>query len=962
MFLCLIIALPFAASLCAAFLSSRSRSVASWLAGSVALATTLLAASFYPRVASGEVVRFASSWAPQYGLEFSLRMDGFAWMFTVLVAGMGVLVVLYARYYMSSSDPVPRFFAFLLAFMGSMLGVALSGHLIQLVIFWELTSLSSFMLIAYWYHREDARRGARMSLIVTTGGGLALLLGVLVLGQITGSYDLDVELSVGDAIRSHPQYSLALVLILVGVFTKSAQFPFHFWLPQAMAAPTPVSAYLHSATMVKAGVFLLVRLWPALSGTDLWFWLVCGAGAVTLLLGAISATFQRDMKGVLAYSTISHLGLITMLLGMNSALALVAAVFHIMNHATFKASLFMGTGIVDHETGTRDLGRLGGLRHLLPITALVATVAAGAMAGVPLLNGFLSKEMFFSESLQLASGRGLTLAFPVIATIAGLFSVAYSVRFIHKVFFGGVSRNLPREPRKPTRGILVPSVLLVLACLLVGILPERMVGGILAMAAGSVLGDLPAYELKVWHGFTVPLLMSFVALAGGIAFYVALHSRDKSMVATPLLSRVNAGRIFDRLNVIAIRGAGRLTQNLFSSRLQPQLFLIVLAALAAGSLPLQIGGWSAGTAPPTSPDPLFLLLWCAGCAGALGAAARTKYQRFAALIKVGVAGLATCLTFAWFSAPDLALTQLVVETVTLVLVLLGLRWLPRRVESADPRRTTLQARARRSRDFAIAVFVGVAMTAITYSILTRPAASEVGDFYVRHSLELGGGRNVVNVILVDFRGFDTLGEITVVGIVAMIVYALLRRFRPARESIELPSAQQRDAAFAPGVSNPDEALPTGDLKIPAVLVRLLLPFFALASIYFLLRGHQAPGGGFVGGLVMATGLIAQFIVGGTLWVESRLKMYPLTLVGAGLLCAGSAGILAWWSRLPFLTARTSDLHLPLIGEIHLSSVLLFDLGVYLLVIGATLLMLIALAHQSMRSPRRNLVSPEPEAR
>ena len=804
MLLCLIVALPFVASLCAAFLSSRSRNVASWLAGSVALACTLLAASFYRKIAAGEVVHFIASWAPQYGLEFHLRMDGFAWMFTLLVSGMGVLVVLYARYYMSASDPVPRFFAFLLAFMGSMLGVVLSGHLIQLVIFWELTSLSSFMLIAYWYHREDARRGARMSLIVTAAGGFALLLGVLVLGRITGSYDLDSVLSSGEIIRSHPQYPLALVLVLAGVFTKSAQFPFHFWLPQAMAAPTPVSAYLHSATMVKAGVFLLVRLWPALSGTQLWFWLVCGAGAITLLLGALSATFQRDMKGVLAYSTISHLGLITMLLGMNSALALVAAVFHVMNHATFKASLFMGTGIVDHETGTRDLRLLGGLRHVLPITALVATVAAGAMAGVPLLNGFLSKEMFFSESLQLASIRDLSLAFPVIATIAGVFSVAYSARFIHRVFFGPLSQDLPRIPRKPTRKILVPSFVLVLACLLVGILPEQTVGPILAIAAGSVVGTLPAYELKLWHGWTLPLFMSFLALGGGIAFYAWLHHRRKSMMATPLLSRINAGRIFDLVNVIAIRGAGRLTQSLFSWRLQPQLLLIVVTALAAGLMPLLIGGWSAGRAPSTALDPLFLLLWLAGCAGALGAAANTKYHRFAALIMVGVAGLATVLTFAWFSAPDLALTQLVVETVTLILILLGLRWLPRRLENADPRRTTYRARLRRSRDFTIAVLAGAAVAAVAYSVITRPATSAVGDFYVRNSLELGGGRNVVNVILVDFRGFDTLGEITVVGIVAMIVYALLRRFRPAPESIELPSAQRRDGAPPSAISNPDE--------------------------------------------------------------------------------------------------------------------------------------------------------------
>jgi multicomponent K+:H+ antiporter subunit A len=642
-----------------------------------------------------------------------------------------------------------------------------------------------------------------------------------------------------------------------------------------------------------------------------------------------------------------------MLLGMNSALALVAAVFHMMNHATFKASLFMGTGIVDHETGTRDLRRLGGLRHLLPITAVVATVAAGAMAGVPLLNGFLSKEMFFSESLEAASGGNVTLAFPVIATIAGLFSVAYSVRFIHRVFFGPVSQDLPRRPQKRIRRMLVPSIVLVIACLLVGILPEQTVGAVLAIAAGSVLGSgLPTYELKLWHGLTAQLFMSGVALVGGVAFYATLHSRGKAMMATPLLSRVNAGRIFDLLNVIAIRGAGRLTRVLFSWRLQPQLVLVVIAALAAGSLPLMIGGWSVGSVPSTAVDPLFLLLWLVGSGGALGAAVKAKFHRFAALIMVGVAGLATSLTFAWFSAPDLALTQLVVETVTLVLILLGLRWLPRRLEYADPRRNTYRARSRRSRDLAIAVLAGAGIAAMVYFVLSRPPNSELGAFYVRNSLELAGGRNVVNVILVDFRGFDTLGEITVVGIVAMIVYALLRRFRPAPESIELPSAQLREGESLARAADPDQLLPSGDLRIPAVLVRLLLPFAAMISIYFLLRGHHAPGGGFVGGLVMATGLIAQFMVGGTLWVEARLRLYPLTLVAAGLLAAGTAGMLAWWSSSPFLTARALDLRVPLLGDVHLSSVLLFDLGVYLLVIGATVLMLIALAHQSLRSPRR----------
>jgi multicomponent K+:H+ antiporter subunit A len=921
----------------------------------------VLAATFYPQLQDGGVVRSSIAWAPQFGVELTLRLDGFAWLFTMLVSGMGFLVVLYARYYMSAQDPVPRFFSFLLAFMGAMLGVVLSGNLIQLVVFWELTSLTSFMLIAYWYHREDARRGARMALIVTVGGGLCLLLGVLILGAVAGSFDLDVVLAAGPVIRADPWYPAALLLILMGVFTKSAQFPFHFWLPHAMEAPTPVSAYLHSATMVKAGVFLLARLWPALSGTDLWFWLVSGAGAATLLVGAFSATFQRDLKGVLAYSTISHLGLITLLLGMNSKLALIAAVFHMLNHATFKASLFMAAGIVDHETGTRDIGRLGGLRRRMPVTTLVAVVAAAAMAGVPLLNGFLSKEMFFSAALQAEEASRLWFALPVVATLAGAFSVAYSLRFIHQVFFGEPSTDLPRKPHEPLGGMLLPGAVLVLACLLVGILPARTVGPLLDTAARSLLGTaVPEYTLAVWHGLSAPLLMSLVAMAGGVGLYLFLLRTGRTMMRTPLLSRLNAARTFDVLNVSAIRGAGRLTRVLFSWRLQPLLLLIVCTALVAGLLPLAIEGWTRGGMPLTPLDPLFLLLWLVGGACALGAAWQAKFHRLAALILVGGVGLVTCLTFAWFSAPDLALTQIAVEVVTMVLILLGLRWLPRRMEFVDARRDTLQAKLRRARDAIVAIGAGTGFAALAYAVLTRPSTAELAPFYIRNALEVAEGRNVVNVILVDFRGFDTLGEITVVGIVAMIVYALLRRFRPAPEVMEVPRAQRRDGEPHPPPPDPRDVLPRGDLRIPAVLARLMLPMAGMVSLYFLLRGHNAPGGGFVGGLVMATAVIVQYMVGGTMWVEARLRVHPLQWMGCGLLSAAGAGLMAWlWSK-PFLTAHSAHLHLPVLGDLHISTVLLFDLGVYMLVVGATMLILVALAHQSLRSPRKSVTPLNPD--
>jgi multicomponent K+:H+ antiporter subunit A len=961
MILTLIVLLPFAGALLAAFLPSRARNTASWLSGLVTLACTALVLSHYGEVSHPDAVaRERHAWAPQLGLELYLRMDGYAWLFALLVAFMGMLVVLYARYYMSPQDPVPRFFAFLLAFMGAMLGTVLSGNLIQLVIFWELTSLTSFMLIAYWYHRAEARRGARMALIVTASGGLCLLLGVVWLGSIVGSYDLDHVLAAGATIRTHEHYPALLTLILLGALTKSAQFPFHFWLPNAMAAPTPVSAYLHSATMVKAGVFLLARLWPALAGTSQWFWILCTLGLSSLLLGAAAALFQRDLKGVLAYSTISHLGLITLLLGMNSHLALVAAVFHMMNHATFKASLFMAAGIVDHETGTRNLDRLSGLSRVMPLTASVALVAAAAMAGVPLLNGFLSKEMFFAETIFAGEGPLVRIVLPAAATLAGMFSVAYSVRFIHRVFFGPAALDLPRVPHEPTRGMLAPSASLVLACLLVGMLPQHTIGPFLNLAARSILGaSTPEFSLAIWHGFTTPVLMSVLALIGGALIYAALlRRRERTIAAATRRVVVDGRRAFDVAMVLIIRTCARLSGLISSPRLQAQLVSIVVVAFVTALVPLL-----ADTGLPlrltfTPLDPVFAALWFIGGACAIGAAVQAKFHRLAALIMVGGAGLFTCLTFAWFSAPDLALTQIAVEVVTTVLLLLGLRWMPRRLEVDESSRRSFKARARRARDLVLAVLVGAGVASLAFAIMTRPPVDVLGRFFLEHALPDAGGRNVVNVIIVDFRAFDTLGEIAVLSVVALTVYALLRRFRPAAESRDVPRAQREDAAreaLASGAS-----LPSGYLLIPATIGRVLMPVAGIVSVYFLLRGHNAPGGGFVGGLVMATGVIVQYMTSGVLWVEPRLRVHPHYWIGFGLMAAGIAGVAAWFVAAPFLTSVEWDIDLPLLGMMHVSTVLLFDIGVYMIVVGATVLMLIAIAHQSLRRPRKSWRAEEPE--
>src|SRR5690606_26737461 len=489
----------------------------------------------------------------------------------------------------------------------------------------------------------------------------------IVLGHIVGSYELDAILASGELVRSHALYPVALVLIVVGALTKSAQFPFHFWLPRAMAAPTPVSAYLHSATMVKAGVFLLARLWPVLSGTELWFWLVSGAGMTTLLLGAYIAMFQHDLKRVLAYSTVSHLGLITLLFGLNSPFAAVAGVFHIMNHATFKASLFMAAGVIDHETGTRDIRRLNGLMRSMPRTGTLALVATGAMAGVPLLNGFLSKEMFFAETIFVFSHPLVEVLFPMLATIAAIFGVVYSLRFGYDIFFGPPSTDLPRQPEEAPRWMRIPMELLVLSCLIVGIVPAMSIGPSLAAAALPVVGGkLPDYSLAVWHGFNVPFAMSVVAIVVGVVGYLWLRERQEGgqLQDPPLLTRLNGRRIFEHGAVTVTRLSRRAIRLLGTRRLQSQMFAIIsvallLALLAARGVPLS---W--GEREPLPPSPAFVLWWVIGAVCALSAAVMAKFHRLAAITLMGGAGLVTCVTFVWFSAPDLALTQLVVEIVT----------------------------------------------------------------------------------------------------------------------------------------------------------------------------------------------------------------------------------------------------------------------------------------------------------
>jgi len=911
-FLFVLLALPFAGSALPALLHERNRSAIAWSAAAAPIAGLVLLAWLAGHVFDGSAWQARVPWIEPLGLNVSLRLDGLSLLFTGMIFGFGLLVILYARYYLGPEDPFGRFFAILLAFMGAMVGIALSDNLLLTLVFWELTSLTSFLLIGYWSRRPDARQGARLALAVTGMGGLALLAGVLLLGNIAGTFEISELLERGDTIRAHPHYAATLLLILLGAFTKSAQFPFHFWLPNAMAAPTPVSAYLHSATMVKAGIFLLARLWPALSGTDLWFYVVAGTGLVTLVFGAYTALFRHDLKGLLAYSTISHLGLIVLLLGLNSELAAVAAVFHVINHATFKASLFMAAGIIDHETGSRDMRKLAGLWKYLPWTGVLAMVAAASMAGVPLLNGFLSKEMFFSETLLLEGAGTLTWVVPVMATFAGIFSVAYSTRFIHDVFFNGDWDRSERVPHEPPRWMRIPVEVLVALCLLVGVAPGITVGPILAVAARSVVnGALPEYSLALWHGFTWPLAMSMVATVLGLALYFGAQ-RCYNLHLLEGRSPWTGARFYQMLILGLTRFARRFTHLTANGSLQRQVAVLLIVALAAGWLPFVTGAPDRVIDNYTPLNAIAVMAWLVLAIATVAAIAMHR-QRFTALILTGAVGLMVSAAFAYFSAPDLALTQLAVEVATVLLMLLALPFLP---TTTPLESSTL----RRARDAAIAAGCGLGFAAAAWWMMTTNGET-VSAEQVARSLPDGGGTNVVNVILVDFRGFDTYGEITVLAIAALGIFALLATM----------------AAEDPG----DRRAASGEFRpvMLTLLARVLLPLALLLSAHIFLRGHNLPGGGFIAGLVTGVTMAMMYVANGSAWSASRLGLDFHRLIAAGLAIAGATGLGAWLFGKPFLTSAHGHVNVPLAGELHLATAALFDLGVYLVVVGVVMLIL-----------------------
>jgi len=891
-----------------------------------ALALLLMLAQL-PALSAGEALRFSVDWIPSLGLELAFRLDGLSLLFNLLIMGIGLLILLYAHYYLSPEEPFGRFYAYLILFMASMVGIVMADNLILLWLYWELTSLSSFLLIGFWSHRSDARKGARMALTVTGAGGLALLAGLLLLGDMVGSYAMDDVLAGGEAILADPRYPIMLALVLLGAFTKSAQFPFQFWLPHAMAAPTPVSAYLHSATMVKAGIFLMARLHPAIAGSDLWSAVVSLVGMATMLYGAWFALVKTDLKGILAFSTVSHLGLITVLLGIGSPMAVLAALFHILNHATFKAALFMSAGIIDHETGTRELGRLGGLKRAMPVTALLTSVAGAAMAGVPLLNGFISKEMFFTETVETPVLAGLSWVLPVLATIGGILSVAYSLRLVHAVFFKPAKQGPPKAPHEPPWLMRAPVELLVALCVIVGLAPV-LAEGLLGLAVEAVLGEPLAFHLAIWHGLNLPLAMSAIAIIAGVAAYWR-HAdlRHFHRGFGPVDARLVFEAALQRLGRWSERSLGRFD----GGSLQRYMTWLLFASLLMGGLGLARMSGLTGALGNQPVDGVVLLGAALLVFGGIATAVTHRF-RLISLIMLSVVGLVVSLTFARFSAPDLALTQLSVEVVTMILLMLALFFLPQKTPTESSNRRNL-------RDVVLAGALGLVVASLNYAVLTRDT-TPISGFFLENSVPGGGGHNVVNVILVDFRGFDTLGEITVLALAGLAIFKLLNRLR-----VFMPHSDGEGRVWSPD-------------RYPAILTSIsmaLLPLALLVSAFIFLRGHNEPGGGFIAGLVTAVALILLYMARGVEWAQQRLDFpyQPVAVAGVGI--ATLTGLGSWLFGYPFLTSSFGYFSLPLVGKFELATAMLFDLGVYLAVVGATLMILANLG--KVTTPHRPAKEP-----
>ncbi|NEU30093.1 Na+/H+ antiporter subunit A [bacterium LRH843] len=743
---------------------------------------------YIPAVANGASNVNTLSWIPSLGINHTISVDGLSLIFGLLISGIGSLVVLYSVFYLSQErEAIHNFYVYLLLFMGAMLGLVFSDNIIVLYVFWELTSVSSFLLIAFWYHRKGSRDGARKSLLITVFGGLAMLAGFLMLAHVTNTYSIREMINYVDMITESHLFIPAMILILLGAFTKSAQFPFHIWLPDAMEAPTPVSAYLHSATMVKAGIYLVARFTFIFGGSAEWFWIVSSVGMLTLIVGSVTAVKQKDLKALLAFSTVSQLGLIMCLLGLGSAAfyvgfgdertiyaaSIFAAIFHLVNHSTFKGCLFMVVGIIDHETGTRDVRKLGGLLTLMPVSFTLTCIGAFSMAGLPPFNGFLSKELFFTgvlkaSELPIFNMQTVGLLFPIIAWIASVFTFIYCMILLFETFTGKYQPELlDKEAHEAPIGMLIPPIILAALVLLIFFFPNVLSRYLLEPALASIIPDFSEMgfdtTIVAWHGWNKEIFMTIGVIAVGAVMFVFFKkwSWIYGLGSEKLTFNYAYEHGLEFMESASRSLTGRYMTGLTRDYL---LYLFVFFIAIGGGSVLLFNGFSFDLSTNAP------VLFYEGILFAIAVIAAVSIifakSRLASIIILGVLGYVVALFFIIFSAPDLALTQLVVETVTVALFLLCYYHLPELRKEKSPSRVNIM-------NLVVALGVGTTVTIIALSAGSIQVFDSISDFFL-NAYELAGAKNMVNAILDDFRGFDTMLEILVLCMAGLGVYMLIK--------------------------------------------------------------------------------------------------------------------------------------------------------------------------------------------
>ncbi|WP_198911834.1 MULTISPECIES: putative monovalent cation/H+ antiporter subunit A [Prosthecochloris] len=755
-----LIALGFLSSALAPLLYRRFREQFGWIAVMVPVLMGAVLLSHYPQIAAGGVFRESVPWVPSLGVNLSFVLDGLSLTFAMIITTVGAAVFLFAGAYMKEYEDAGRFFLYIGIFMTSMLGVVLSDNMLLMFVFWELTSISSFLLIGFNHHKESSRRSALQALLVTGGGGLAMLAGILVLGGVTGTFEISSFYDMNEAITAHPAYPVIVVLLLLGAFTKSAQFPFHFWLPNAMEAPTPVSAYLHSATMVKAGIYLIARMNHEIGGTALWQDTVMVTGALTMLLTALLAFSQTDLKKLLAYSTLSVLGTLVMLLGIGSRLAIKAFFIYLIAHSLYKGTLFLVAGTLDHETGTRDVTVLGGLRRLMPFTTVTAALASFSMMGVIPLVGFIGKETVYESILEVQSwGTYLIIA----AVVANAFVVMVTLLVGFRPFWGRL-RETPKHAHEAPLKMLVGPGMLAFLGLLFGLFPDALLAPMLEQSASSILSETLSLKIKLWHGVNLVLVLSFVTLLlGGVVYALRSGLLDRARQVSLPAALTPSGWYETGLNGLQVlaRWQTSLVQNGY---LRNYIIVIIATAIFLAATAL----YQAADQVSIAPD--FEVTFYEGALAFIIIVSTlilmTSSSRLKSIVALGVLGFSIGIIFVIYGAPDVALTTFAIETLNVILFVLVLYRLPRFLK--------LSRSSNRVRDAVIAASVGVFMTMIVLFATSFELSSGLKEYFARASLPEGKGRNVVNVILVDFRAIDTLGEITVLAVAALGVLALLK--------------------------------------------------------------------------------------------------------------------------------------------------------------------------------------------